>query len=382
MVDSDTEDQAPVPPGLTGCSFNLGYRTGEDDPAIDFYAPCLKRASRYDRAVGFFRSTVFEIIGQEIIEFGQRGGRMRLICSPELSAPDIEALKDGDARREEIHEASLDRDIEFLLRSARTQTRFETLATLIATGVLELRIVAKRRGYGMFHEKLGLFEDTDGNTVSFAGSNNESGLGWFEEGNLEAFEVFCSWLPSGEARVARHVGRFRALWDGSAPDAITTPLPDAIRMRMLRVARPSLSDIRLPNAEVRQKTAPYSRVPYPHQVDALQNWRAAGFRGVFHHATGSGKTFTAILAMKEHIEAGGVALVVVPSQLLLSQWKSEPHVGVARRNGDASGRRQQQVAQTWEASGTHKPAERARFAAHRARHDADGIHRLVSRSIS
>lgn len=322
LESSETGAEAPEE-CLANYEFKLGYRTGEDEPAREFYAPCLERAASYDRAVGFFRSTVFEIIGKEIIDFAQRGGRMRLLCSPELSRADIQALKDGTTQRDEIQERSLDRDIEFLLRNAKTQTRFEALATLIAVGSLDLRIVSKKSGYGMFHEKLGIFRDAHGNTLSFAGSNNESGLGWFEEGNLEAFEVFCSWLPSGEHRVARHLARFRDLWEGTARDAVTTPLPEAIRLRMLRIARPSLSDVRLPRCEARETQAPYGRVPYPHQVEALQNWRAAGFRGIFHHATGSGKTFTAILAIKEHLEAGGVVLIVVPSQLLLTQWQSE-----------------------------------------------------------
>jgi len=32
---------------------------GRDDIAEDFYLPCMRRASEYDRAVAFFRSTVF-----------------------------------------------------------------------------------------------------------------------------------------------------------------------------------------------------------------------------------------------------------------------------------------------------------------------------------
>ena len=35
------------------------YRTGESDLVQDFYLPCLQNSIRYDRAVGYFRSSVF-----------------------------------------------------------------------------------------------------------------------------------------------------------------------------------------------------------------------------------------------------------------------------------------------------------------------------------
>lgn len=52
-------------------------------------------------------------------------------------------------------------------------------------------------------------------------------------------------------------------------------------------------------------------------------WEAAGRRGVFEHATGSGKTFTAITAMRPQLDSGQPILVVVPSKLLLIQWAKE-----------------------------------------------------------
>lgn len=65
------------------------------------------------------------------------------------------------------------------------------------------------------------------------------------------------------------------------------------------------------------------RTPLPHQDAAVSAWLSRGGRGIFEHATGSGKTFTALMAIRRHIEAGKAALVVVPSRLLLDQWASE-----------------------------------------------------------
>ena len=41
------------------------------------------------------------------------------------------------------------------------------------------------------------------------------------------------------------------------------------------------------------------------------------------HATGSGKTISAIFAIKSLVENGKVALIVVPSKFLQNQWYEE-----------------------------------------------------------
>ena len=61
----------------------------------------------------------------------------------------------------------------------------------------------------------------------------------------------------------------------------------------------------------------------PHQALAIKNWRSANKRGILKHATGSGKTITAISAIKAHMSEGKPVLIVVPSKLLLVQWHEE-----------------------------------------------------------
>jgi superfamily II DNA or RNA helicase len=71
------------------------------------------------------------------------------------------------------------------------------------------------------------------------------------------------------------------------------------------------------------RLTPASRQPRAHQIAALNAWNDQNRRGILEHATGSGKTFTATLAIAEHLRDGGVALVLVSSRLLLKQWRSE-----------------------------------------------------------
>ena len=80
---------------LRDVMLKLSYHKGKDDIAADFYLPCMRRSDRYDRAVGFFSSSVLVLAWPSLREFAASGGRMRLVCSPALSSDDIDALNVG-----------------------------------------------------------------------------------------------------------------------------------------------------------------------------------------------------------------------------------------------------------------------------------------------
>jgi superfamily II DNA or RNA helicase len=63
-----------------------------------------------------------------------------------------------------------------------------------------------------------------------------------------------------------------------------------------------------------------SREPYPHQREAVAAWWQAGGQGVVVLPTGTGKTFTAMLAMAK---AARPVLVITPTIDLINQWYYE-----------------------------------------------------------
>lgn len=305
---------------LASLTLQTEYRTGESDPVADFYQPCLAASIRYDRAVGYFRSTVFAVIGQSIIEFAKRGGKVRIICSPDLAEEDFRAMMEGYERREKIAAAALEAEIDRLLSDARTKPLTEALATLVSVGVMEIKIAIRPTSRGIYHEKIGIFFDHRDNVVTFKGSANETWSGWHEHGNFESIEVFCSYLGGTEAkRVRKHQEYFEKLWNGRVSNLVVMEFPEAVKEKLCMRAAATLDELEL-KAET---TIRRGRVPFAHQTLALQAWRDNDRRGIFEHATGSGKTFTAILAIKEHLESGDVVLVLVPSKLLLEQWNEE-----------------------------------------------------------
>jgi superfamily II DNA or RNA helicase len=311
-----------TPSGIATLPLSSQYRTGESDPVEGLYRPCLSNAVEYKRAVGYFRSSVFLVIGGTTVEFARRGGKMRLVCSPSIENADAVSISEGYASRENAIEMNLIRELDLLLAQDKTAYRTRILATLVATGALEIRIAYRPNAKGLYHEKIGIFKDELGQAVSFLGSANETWNGWHFLGNHEALEVFCSWKGSSEnERVQRHDQYFERLWNGLVNGVETVEFPDAAHRKLVFASLGSADDVDLTQLE--EAPQKKGRSLLPHQITALEAWAKAGKKGVLEHATGSGKTFTAITAIKNHIAEGKPALVLVPSRLLLEQWALE-----------------------------------------------------------
>lgn len=303
---------------LSKIAFKTEYRSLKEQPAVQFYRPCLLNATLYKRAVGYFRSSVFLVVGTSIVEFARRGGKISLICSPELHPDDVDGIAAGYARRSDLIEKRLISDIDKLLSESGTSYQTQVLATLISAGSLDIKLALRADRKGLYHEKIGIFRDGIGNAVSFKGSANETWAGWHLHGNFESIEVFCNWRGGlEETRVQRHEEHFDQLWSGSDSDVEVFPFPSGAADHLKRAALKGLDAVEDIPIETK------ARSPLPHQASALDAWANHGHRGVFKHATGSGKTFTAILAIRDQVLQNRPTLVLVPSRLLLEQWAEE-----------------------------------------------------------
>lgn len=323
---------------FAGLELKQAYHKPEDDIARAFYLPCLAAARRYDRAVGYFSSAIYALAWPSLRKFVDNGGKIRLICSPVLSTDDVAAMSEGYAAREDAIQGDLLRhEFRRLLTTPGTVKPAKVLASLVALEVVDFRIawvgeLAGGQPKRLFHDKVGIFHDADDNAVAFKGSMNETWPGLALDGNLESVDVFLSWAGDRErARVTAEREYFSRLWENRFPGVVTVPLPEVARDALVSASDPQhwreLVDeicVEIEAAAVQSPDVkPNGRVPRPHQVAALDAWRARGRRGIFEHATGSGKTFTALCAIKDALSQNEVVLVLVPSDLLLRQWATE-----------------------------------------------------------
>jgi superfamily II DNA or RNA helicase len=324
--------------GLRENTFKEEYRTGDIDLVEVFYRPCLKKSVRYDRAVGYFRSSVFLLVGPDFLEFAKKGGKLRLVCSPCLSSDDADAITQGYKSKEEVTSETILKDIDQILENHAITKNTEALATLICLGAIEIKLTFLPEAQGIYHEKIGLFYDTDGDVISIKGSINETWNGWSERGNYENLDVFCSWMKGRDTRqVERNKKYFQSLWNGEVKGLEVVDFPNVAKDKLKLYAKKSLEDldpldlVDYFNVGRKVTTKEYNeqggiakkRKPLPHQLKAIYSWEEQGKRGIFEHATGSGKTFTALTALKKHLGEDGVALVLVPDRLLHKQWSEE-----------------------------------------------------------
>lgn len=321
------------------------YKSDYDDILRDFYIPVLSRAYRYDRAVGFFSASTLSHAAQALSAFLTNGGYMRLIVGAFSDESDINAIKEG-LRQKEISDAL---GVEFLdqlgsVTDELFQHRFEALAWLIANGRLEVKVALRPRG--MYHDKVGVVSDREGNSIVFAGSANESASALLPTLNYESIDVFPSWKQGAADWHDPHRASFERLWENRSPGTAVIDIPTAVREKLLEVAA---GLTRAPNVEREEaivtqlKLAEQSRVfqdrpigptlpetingfPFQlkdHQRAALNSWRAKGdFHGILDLATGAGKTITAIYAIVQMAQKipGLVVVVAAPYQNLADQW--------------------------------------------------------------
>lgn len=320
------------------------YKSDFDNILQDFYFPTLSAANRYDRAVGFFSASTISCAAQALSVFVKNGGQVRLILGAFSDKEDVEAISKG-YRQREIAER-IGAELLGLLSNVSDelfQSRFETLAWLVAHGRLDVKIAL--RECGMYHDKIGVIGDAAGDKVVFSGSANESTHALLPTFNYESINVFPTWRPELEEYTAPHIESFERLWRNQSPATAVIDIPAAVKERLISVAR-ALNYTPDPEIEaaiaahVREKirgaTTTASSKPRepktingqpfsmrPHQIEALETWKAKGdFQGTFDLATGAGKTITAIHAIVKLSEAidGLACVIAVPYQNLADQW--------------------------------------------------------------
>lgn len=310
---------------LIDLSIDQAYDTGnkEDQVVRDFYIPVLQESISYKRMTGYFSSQVLALAARGIAGLISNGGKMQLITSPVVSEKDYEALTSNLPEEiERFVDAQFTKAISDLndLASTIAYDHVRALGWMLREGILEIRVLVPRdinSGTGIFHSKVGIIEDSEGNKVSFSGSVNETAMGWSQ--NIEEFKVFKSWESGSAFWVSHDEALFEKYWACSSDDGFEAiPLPKESIQNLISIAPEEIEELNLvipPTGETRKLRE--------YQIAAINSWEKAGFQGILEMATGTGKTFTARECIKlwkiEKITS--IILVIAPTQTIGSQWQ-------------------------------------------------------------
>lgn len=316
---------------LRDIQIKMEYRTMVDNMVHDFYVPLLREAIVYKRAVGFFSSSVLIEISKGISGLVKNGGHIKLIASPKLTDDDINAIRYGYEQREKIIDNAIRKELKDPINKYQKK-KLNLLANLIADGILDIKIAITESSFktGIYHEKVGIMEDREGNRVAFSGSMNETANALMA--NYETIDVFKSWAGEKE-RVKIKEQAFDLIWNNGDSNVhiieienLTDDIVKKYKVENIDYKEADLDDEI--DLSYKEDTDIFFRTPYQvslydYQKEAITNWMKHKGCGIFDMATGTGKTYTglaAISTLSYALNDNIAVIIVAPYRHLVEQW--------------------------------------------------------------
>lgn len=317
---------------LRDINLKNAYDTDTDNVLVDFYVPALYASIQYDRLTGFFSSSALAAAAKGLAGLVRNGGKIRLITGAVFSAQDVQAILEALDTPEKIIEKFMLHEIENI-ENGFLKDHVKALGWLIANGRMEIRIafVSNENGIplessqtfknGIFHQKVGLLKDAEGNMISFSGSDNETINGWQQ--NIEEFKVFRSWIDAEKEYFEADKNKFDKFWTGKSKRTKVIDLPSAVEEKLIKIAPANIEQLNIEKWIVENKSSEITLRSY--QKDARDFWVKNAYSGILEMATGTGKTFTALSCINELLSIEKTIKIVISSPFihLSEQWIRE-----------------------------------------------------------
>ena len=291
----------------------LSYKSiGGNNILNDFLLPLMNQTVSYKRSVGFFSSSVFELIKNGVDKIKENNGKIKIICSPELSSKDVVAIQYGYKLKEEYIDEYIKKNIEAIVEEFNDDN-LNYLINLIENNILEIKIVDTiNESLGIYHDKIGILEDKEGNKILFVGSPNESKTAY--QLNYEKIRVSKSW--EDKERVLDDENEFDSLWNGINTNVKYKSIDSLVSKEIKTIYERRIENKKDNNSE------PIKLRDY--QENAIEKWQQNNYKGFFEMATGTGKTWTAIYAAKKITDNENIIMVIIaPYKHLIKQWADD-----------------------------------------------------------
>lgn len=284
--------------------------------ARDFLAHHLHNARAYDRIAGYFRSSLFDVIGNTLETVS---GPIRVVCNSDLDHEDVQTARAANyAMRREWCAAQPE------VHTITAKPQLARLYEFLRSGKMQVKVLP-RTTFGLEHGKAGVITRADGHTTSFIGSTNESLTAW--QTNYELL-----WEDDSPAAVQWVQEEFDYLWNHPTAVWLADFIIEDIGRLSQRTVLPSIAAWR----EDPDPAAPVIEMPVYRQEYGLwehqkyfitrafeAHRKPHGARFVLADMVGLGKTVQlAISAMLMALHGDGPILVIAP-RALLWQWQSE-----------------------------------------------------------
>tara|TARA_B100000900_G_scaffold27733_1_gene21423 strand:- start:1046 stop:4411 length:3366 start_codon:yes stop_codon:yes gene_type:complete len=314
--------------------------------------PALKENTKTFRALtAYYSIGSLEAIGKTLDYFLSNDGVIQIVIGDQVD--DERTLKGAteELQKEEIEnfQKKLHEDIE-LVRNENSRFTIATIAYLILDEKLQLKIANYKNGE-LWHPKMYLLEDGDGNKIAASGSGNMSESGF--EKNYEIHDIFTNWdfgteyFSSEDPSEPTKEEIFWRIWNNNDENTEVKELDKEYAQKLLeRIGNPSKEDVikyvdqkvkdnqneNLLNFKKDLQTSPIfhefnlgKSALYPHQINAVQKaLKMWPIRILFSDEVGLGKTLelgTLIAYLIKNNLVDNVLVLAPPT--LTEQWQDE-----------------------------------------------------------
>ena len=305
----------------------------------DIYIPILSNSKSHKRFTYGFSAKVLETLLPGLEGLILNDGRMQLVFGQVLNEEEYKSVQEGLKEKENglefICMELLDKLIEESKIKKSQDFHLRLMSLLIGSGRLEIKfafkLVDSLRPYQ--HSKISIFEGSNGEEIAWSGSNNLSNNA--SEEHLEDFSIYQTFKPEGGSKV--HIPRikemFERTWNNDYPGwgvcSVSSKFYGTWRKAFPQTSKKEIKEaIEAIRKEIRNRDEHQPHKPFPlraHQKDAIEAWWESQQRGILDHATGSGKTYTAIRAIQAlRLTTKQLAVVIgVPFKPLADQWADQ-----------------------------------------------------------
>ncbi len=339
-----------------------GSSPGEGvDTVEEIYTPALANCTKHQRLTFSFSSNVLLELVHGIEALIDNGGSIDLVIGQPVTEQEEKSINLGtkDANKRGGYDElcllrlkQLFREIEEIEDPNKKEGlpfKLGLLTNLIGSGRLNIKFSFKKARIenpaapGIQHLKSCIFYGSNDEIIVWESSGNFSRNALRE--SAESVSVYKSWDPeSGYNRHADRIIRtFERFWnkDRTLEDWKTVDVPSEFYSKFSKKfpssnstntqktqsnTKSSFTSDKKSNLTEQIKDHEIEKISlYEHQKDVIKNWQDNNFKGLVEHATGSGKSFTGIFAIKKFFKEknGSNAIIIVPGEILLHQWKED-----------------------------------------------------------
>ena len=308
----------------------------EDNIADKLYTPGFKNCKTYRRQTAFFQPSVFKCWSGSLMDIVKNEVKLEILMGvSDSNSKILKAINNLETKKEKnrllLKEANsiFEKSLGMAASSDDSRDRIRLVRYLYAKELLEIKLCIScdenQENLSLAHNKIGYFLKEDGAYKSFIGSMNESDSAVMRNG--EDLAVFDSLIEEENAKQLKD--KLDKKWEETDKYSLVfTPTDEFIgrikeisdikdRKEALEVTRKILEEIGVIGGEEKDNLRHY-------QTRAIESWKQNNFLGILEHATGSGKTFTALNAIAQIFDNFNPTVIIgVPYRLLAFQWFNE-----------------------------------------------------------